>query len=173
VIRPLAAATALLASIVFANWVTARYGPVGVPGTGLTVLAGTYAAGFALAFRDLLHRYGVLRWVLPTIAVGAAVSFLVAPPQLAVASAVAFTAAELADSGVYAPLRERQWHLAVLASGLVGAVVDTALFLWIAPFPFTWPIFAGQVLVKAVYVTAAFLAAHAAIRFTIRRAVAA
>ena len=34
--------------------------------------------------------------------------------------------------GVYTPLRERRLALAVLASGLVGAIVDSAVFLLLA-----------------------------------------
>jgi queuosine precursor transporter len=36
------------------------------------------------------------------------------------------------DQAVYAPLWRRRLVLAVLASGLVGAAVDSALFLWLA-----------------------------------------
>jgi uncharacterized PurR-regulated membrane protein YhhQ (DUF165 family) len=40
--------------------------------------------------------------------------------------------AELADLAVYAPLRQRRLGLAVLASGAVGAAIDSAVFLWLA-----------------------------------------
>ena len=39
---------------------------------------------------------------------------------------------ELADLGVYTPLRRKRLILAVLASGVVGAVIDSAAFLWLA-----------------------------------------
>ena len=66
------------------------------------------------------------------ILAGAAVSALVAPPALAVASGVAFLLSELADMAVYTPLRERRLGLAVLASGIAGAAIDSAVFLWLA-----------------------------------------
>jgi uncharacterized PurR-regulated membrane protein YhhQ (DUF165 family) len=66
---------------------------------------------------------------------------------------VAFAASEALDSIVYTPLRARGdyggrwWTLAVVASGLVGAIADTLLFLWIAGFPI-WSSLAGQMLGK-------------------------
>lgn len=45
---------------------------------------------------------------------------------------MAFVLAELADFAVYAPLRKRQLTVAVLASGAVGAAIDSAAFLWLA-----------------------------------------
>lgn len=45
---------------------------------------------------------------------------------------MAFLCSELADFAVYTPLRERHWHTAVVASNAVGAIIDSALFLWIA-----------------------------------------
>lgn len=75
---------------------------------------------------------------------------------IAVASALAFTVSELADLAVYEPLRRRslpmrcvdptygparpwnppvdhkRWVSAVVASNIVGAIVDSALFLWLA-----------------------------------------
>jgi hypothetical protein len=52
--------------------------------------------------------------------------------MLVLASVAAFLLAELADLAVYTPLRARRLGLAVLASGLVGSVVDSAVFLWLA-----------------------------------------
>ena len=43
-----------------------------------------------------------------------------------------FLLSELADMGVYTPLPERRLALAVLASGLVVAIVDSAVFLLLA-----------------------------------------
>jgi hypothetical protein len=59
-------------------------------------------------------------------------SWLVAPPALVLASVIAFALAELADLTVYAPLRKRSIGLAILASGVVGSIVDSAVFLWLA-----------------------------------------
>lgn len=73
--------------------------------------------------------------VAAVIAAGAALSFAVSAPAIAVASAAAFALAELADLGIYTPLRRKGYVRAAVASNVVGAVVDTFVFLWLAaPF---------------------------------------
>jgi queuosine precursor transporter len=170
--RPFVAAAVLVATVVVANWVTTRYGLIPA-GFGLQVTAGTYAAGLALAARDVLHEAGGVRWVLATIAVGAVLSLVLADGRIALASAAAFLLAELLDLAVYAPLRRRHWPMAVAASNAVGAVVDTLVFLTVAGFQLTAGLVAGQVLVKAVWVTCAFLAVAFAARAVFRRPVTA
>lgn len=133
-------AAGYVASIPLANWlignVGTQYAPDGphvIPvGFGLEAPSGVLAVGLALVCRDRVQSaWG--RWPsLALIAIGASLSFLVASPALAVASAVAFTLGELADFGVYTPLRERHLYAAVLASGAVGAAVDSVVFLSIA-----------------------------------------
>lgn len=133
----LLAAGGFVASIVLANYLTTRYGFIPV-GFGFTATAGTLAAGFALALRDATQDALGRRAVALVIVAGAALSFLVADPFIALASAAAFLLSELADFAVYTPLRAwsrlggRRWAGAVIASNLVGAVVDTAVFLGIA-----------------------------------------
>jgi uncharacterized PurR-regulated membrane protein YhhQ (DUF165 family) len=55
-----------------------------------------------------------------------------APPSLVIASAAAFFLSELADLAVYTPLARRGLVVAVVASSLVGLVVDSIIFLWLA-----------------------------------------
>jgi hypothetical protein len=88
--------------------------------------------GLALVLRDMVHSTLGVRWAMAGIFVGAGLSALLAPPALVIASATAFLVSELADLGVYAPMRGRFPASAVLASGIVGAIVDSALFLLIA-----------------------------------------
>jgi hypothetical protein len=59
---PPAIATALVGSIVLANYLSSEYGLV-TAGFGLLVSAGTYAAGLALGLRDALHEAGGIYWV--------------------------------------------------------------------------------------------------------------
>jgi uncharacterized PurR-regulated membrane protein YhhQ (DUF165 family) len=120
-----------IASIVGANWAIATFGIVPV-GFGLMAPAGVYFAGLTFTLRDALHEAGGRRWVIAAIIGGAALSGLLAGPQLAMASGVAFLTSEAADYAVYAPLRQRSWVGAVAASNVVGTVVDSALFLWLA-----------------------------------------
>lgn len=133
----MAAACAFVATIVLANYLTSALGFVPV-GFGLTATAGTFAAGCALALRDLTQDALGRRGVLAVIVVAAALSFAIAPPTLALASGVAFLLSELADFAVYTPLRrrarlgDRRWVTAVVASNVAGAVVDSVVFLGVA-----------------------------------------
>jgi uncharacterized PurR-regulated membrane protein YhhQ (DUF165 family) len=94
--------------------------------------SGVLMAGIALVLRDLVQRrLGVVASSLAILA-GAALSALLAPPALVIASAVAFLLSEFADLGVYTPLARRGLVLAVIASGVAGLVVDSIVFLWLA-----------------------------------------
>jgi uncharacterized PurR-regulated membrane protein YhhQ (DUF165 family) len=66
------------------------------------------------------------------IVIGAAISAGLAPPALVIASAVAFLLSEGADFAVYTPLARRRLVLAVVASSMVGLVIDSIVFLWLA-----------------------------------------
>jgi uncharacterized PurR-regulated membrane protein YhhQ (DUF165 family) len=94
--------------------------------------SGVLIAGIALVLRDLVQRrLGVVASSLAILA-GSALSALLAPPALVIASAVAFLLSEFADLGVYTPLARRGLVLAVVASGVAGLVVDSIVFLWLA-----------------------------------------
>jgi uncharacterized PurR-regulated membrane protein YhhQ (DUF165 family) len=69
-----------------------------------------------------------------------------------IASTVAFFFSELADFVVYTPLQNRRFITAVVASSLVGLVVDSVIFLWLAfsSLEFLW----GQVVGKTWMVLA-------------------
>lgn len=146
-----AALTGYITSITAANWLTAHYGMVPV-GLGLITTAGTFAAGAALLLRDTVQDTLGRGWVLTGIAAGATLT-AVTSPVLALASTAAFLAAELADMGVYTPLRNRGWARAVLASNTVGAIVDTLLFLFLAGFPITAATVGGQLVGKLAWAT--------------------
>lgn len=161
-------AAALVGTVVLSNWLTSNYGLVPA-GFGLLVTAGTYSAGLALGLRDWLHQVGGMRWVLVGIGGGAAASLLVADGRIALASALAFLLAELADAAIYVPLRKRGWRRAVAASNLVGSIADTVLFLTVAGFGLTWQAVVGQVLVKAVWCTLLALAVGEVIARAVRR----
>jgi uncharacterized PurR-regulated membrane protein YhhQ (DUF165 family) len=146
--KTLVSFTAFAASVLAANWMTARWGLVSVAGVSFT--AGTLAAGLGFGLRDACHEAGGWRVAVAAILTGAALSYFVSP-SLAVASAVAFLLSELADLAVYQPLRRRRWVLAVVASNLLGALIDTVVFLHLAGFPIRDAI-AGQMLAKAAMI---------------------
>jgi len=126
--------------IPLANWMIGNMGTVCVPdgpclipvAPGVMAPSGVLMIGLALVLRDLVQRRLGLAWVSAAILAGAALSGIVAPPALVVASATAFLVSEFADLAVYTPLQRRRLILAVLASGMVGLVVDSVVFLWLA-----------------------------------------
>lgn len=152
-----------LATIPAANWLIGNVGTVCVPNgpclipvaPGLMAPSGVLLIGAALALRDALHEI-VPRWVVGgLIGAGAALSLAFSPPALAVASAVAFLLSELADFAVYDRLRQRGMALAVIASGAVGAVLDSVIFSALAFGTVKWA--PGLILAK-LYASAGFAA---------------
>jgi uncharacterized PurR-regulated membrane protein YhhQ (DUF165 family) len=138
---------AFLACIPLANWMighvgtvcTSPHGPCLVPvapwgpgGQPLMAPSGVLMIGLALVLRDMVQRRLGRGVGLAAIVAGAALSGAIAPPQLVIASASAFLVSELADFAVYTPLQARGLVLAVLASSVVGLIVDSVLFLWLA-----------------------------------------
>lgn len=121
---------AYIATIWLANWAIATFGVVPVA-PGLLAPAGVFFAGLALGLRDLVQESLGRRWTVGAILVGAALSALVSP-AFALASGTAFLFSETADFLVYTPLRDRHWVAAVVASNVVGDVVDSVLFLVLA-----------------------------------------
>lgn len=131
---------AFAATIPAANWMIGNVGTECIPqgpcllpvGFGLSAPSGVLVIGAALVLRDMVHEAGGMKAALAAIAFGGVVAWFFAPPALVLASILAFVLAELADLAVYAPLRTKRLWLAVLLSGLVGAAVDSAVFLWVA-----------------------------------------
>lgn len=131
---------AFLSTIPIANWLIGSVGTKCIPagpclipvGFGLLAPSGVLVIGAAFVLRDMVHERMGVAWAIAAILAGAAISVVITPPALAIASATAFLLAELADLGVYAPLRERRLALAVIASGIVGSVMDSAVFLLLA-----------------------------------------
>jgi uncharacterized PurR-regulated membrane protein YhhQ (DUF165 family) len=63
---------------------------------------------------------------------GAILSYLLADPFIALASIFAFGVSELVDFAAYTYVRKYGRALAVAVSGLVGAIMDSIAFLYIA-----------------------------------------
>jgi uncharacterized PurR-regulated membrane protein YhhQ (DUF165 family) len=155
---------------VLANWMIGNVGtpipngPHVIPvGFGLYAPSGVLCAGAALAMRDLVQELAGRRGAIGAIGAGAAISYLVASPLIALASACAFLVSELLDFAVYTPLRSRgRVYWAVGASNTVGLVVDTLVFLGLAQL-LTPALFAGQVVGK-VWMTLLALALLWAVR---------
>lgn len=86
--------------------------------------------GLDLTMRDLLHERLSRLAMATVIATGGGITWLVNPAarQIAVASAVAFTAAALADWVAYSLLRSRPWLVRSNGSNVVGAAIDSVIF---------------------------------------------
>lgn len=121
-----------IATVAGANWSLATFGIVSI-GFGLTAPAGVYFAGLAFTLRDLLHERNGRFWILSAIIMGAALSGLLEDAQrIALASGVAFLLSEFSDWAIYTPLRRKGWTIAVVCSNLIGLIIDSSIFLWIA-----------------------------------------
>jgi hypothetical protein len=126
---------------------TAHFGLVPI-GWGLLVTAGTFAAGATILIRNLGQDIVGRLMILGLMVIGVALSWWLSTPALAEASGVAFALSELTDMTVYSTLRKRGRSKALVAAALLGALVDTLLFLSIAGFPVTYQSVTGQMLVK-------------------------
>jgi queuosine precursor transporter len=124
-----------------ANWLIGHvgtscavpHGPCVVPvAPGLMAPSGVMMVGIALVLRDLVQRrLGTVPSAL-AILFGSGLSALLAPASLVIASATAFLLSEFADLAVYTPLARRRLVAAVVASSLIGLIVDSIVFLWLA-----------------------------------------
>lgn len=124
-----------------ANWMighlgtacVAPHGPCVVPvAPGVVAPSGVMMVGFALVLRDLVQRRLGAGISAIAILFGTAASALLAPPNLVLASGVAFLLSEFADLAVYTPLARRRLVAAVVASSAAGLVVNSIVFLWLA-----------------------------------------
>lgn len=145
-----------------ANWLIGNVGTVCVPGggpclipvaPGLLAPSGVLMVGLALVLRDMVQRRLGIGWAGAAVLGGAAISALLAPPALVVASAAAFLVSEAADLAVYTPLQRRGLVLAVALSSVVGLLLDSVVFLLLAFGSLDF--LAGQVVGKLWMVLAA------------------
>jgi queuosine precursor transporter len=123
-----------------ANWMIGHVGTMCVPNgpclvpvaPGIMAPSGVLMVGAALVLRDLVQRRLGVELGICAIVVGAMISAGLAPASLVVASTAAFLLSEFADFAVYTPLARRRLVAAVVASSIVGLVVDSIVFLWLA-----------------------------------------
>jgi hypothetical protein len=136
----LAFLVAFCLTIPAANWLVGNVGTECVPNgpclipvaPGVMSPSGVLMIGLALVLRDLVQRRLGVGFSAVAVLIGALLSMGLAPPALVVASGAAFLLSEFADLAVYTPLARRRLVLAVVASSMVGLVVDSIVFLWLA-----------------------------------------
>lgn len=123
-----------------ANWMILNVGtvcPANAPclipvAPGLMAPSGVLMIGASFVLRDLVQRRLGVAASIAAILAGAAMSGLFAPAALIGASATAFLMSELADLAIYTPLARRRLVFAVIASSIIGLVVDSIVFVWLA-----------------------------------------
>ncbi|QRM32311.1 VUT family protein [Microvirga sp. VF16] len=136
-IEGLAVFVGFTACIPAANWMIGHVGrvcvldgPCLIPvAPDLAAPSGVLVVGLALVLRDLVQRRLGRYWALAAIGLGAVLSAAFAPPALVLASIAAFLLSELTDLAVYTPLQQRGLILAVMASSVIGPVIDSIVFL--------------------------------------------
>jgi len=143
-----------------ANWMVGnvgttcpRNGPCLIPvAPGLMAPSGVLMIGVALVLRDLVQRRLGVGVASAAVIAGSLISAALAPPALVIASAAAFLISEFADLAIYTPLARRRLVTAVVASGLVGVVLDSVVFLSLAFGSLDF--LTGQIVGKALMVVA-------------------
>jgi len=101
---------------------------------------GAFTYPFAFLVTDLTNRHdGPMRARLVVVVgfvVALGLSFWLATPRIAIASATAFLVGQLLDISVFARLRQsRSWIVPPLAGSLFGSALDTLIFFGIAFSP--------------------------------------
>lgn len=135
-------------ALIGANLAATTFGPAATP------IIAFFLIGLDLTLRDALHEAweDAQLWprMLALVAVAGTVSYLLNPAagQIAIASALAFTAAAIVDGAVFALLRRKSQAVRVHGSNLAGGAVDSLIFPALAFGVFMPEIFALQLAAK-------------------------
>ncbi len=111
-------------AMVAANLIVWKLGPSASPYIAFVLI------GLDLTLRDVMHDR-ISRWqMLAVVLAGGLITWALNPTaaQIAIASAVAFTASAMADWLAYELLRGNSWAIRSNGSNVVGAAVDSVLF---------------------------------------------
>lgn len=146
-IKGYAALVIYILTIVAANVALTWYGIIPV-GFGLMAPAGSFFAGIAFIMRDVVQETLGKWYSVGAIIIGAGISAVLSSTDLAIASGVTFLLSEFLDFLVYTPLRTNSFLLASFVSNVVGLIVDTFLFLYLAKIPFEFA--TGQIYAKTI-----------------------
>ncbi|WP_338450939.1 VUT family protein [Niallia oryzisoli] len=150
-----------LAAIVLANVVTAKFAPLEV---GIFLIPmGSFLIGATFIFRDLVqNKYGKTKtylFILLALTLSAITSYILGDTLWIVfASALSFAVSETTDTEIYTRLH-LPMNLRVLYSGMIGGLLDSAIFVVIGlspmganilPWNVIWMAILGQVIVKTI-----------------------
>lgn len=115
-----------IALIAGVNWAFAIVPPLVLPGGELWSPV-ALVVGFVFVVRDFAQRK-VGHNILWAMLAGIILSWVMASPQLALASAIAFAVGELSDWGLYT-FTKKPFSQRILLSSLLGAPLDSIVFL--------------------------------------------
>lgn len=115
-------------AMTIANLLVVAFGPVITPVNAFVLI------GLDLALRDWLHIKLSAKKMLMLIVATGAITYALNPAagQIAIASAISFTAAAFIDWGVFQKLSQQSWIVRSNASNIAGAAVDSLIFPTIA-----------------------------------------
>jgi len=135
-----------LAAIVAANLIITHYGPKASVVTAFGLI------GLDLCTRDALASWwGTTRWrkMAALIAAGSLLPYALNrdTATIAYASAIAFASSEAAEAVLYHVVRRRPWVERANIAAILGAAIDSILFVTIA-FGFDWQIITAQSFAK-------------------------
>lgn len=114
-----------IASVVFVNLGFSFVPMIATPIGMLSPMA--VIVGFVFVIRDYAQRRAG-HWVLLAMIIATGLSYLLADPFVATASAIAFATSEIADYLLYT-FTKKPFHQRVVYSSLISAPIDTAVFL--------------------------------------------
>ncbi len=131
--------TLYLLLIAATNLITAQYNPITLFGGVLIIPVGSLFAGGVFVLRDLVQmKYGkgnIYTLIMVGTALSSAMTILNGDVvYIAMASAVAFAVSESVDTEIFSRVR-RSFAVRVLLSGIVGGVLDSAVFVIVGLSP--------------------------------------
>ncbi|MEH7345612.1 VUT family protein [Bacillus sp. JJ1532] len=150
-----------LFAIVLANVVTAKFAPLEA---GIFLIPmGSFLIGATFIFRDLVqNKYGRKKtylFICLALILSAISSYLLGDTLWIVfASAISFAVSETTDTEIYSRLN-LPMHLRVLYSGVIGGILDSAIFVVVGlspiganilPWNVIWMAILGQIIVKVI-----------------------
>lgn len=134
-------------AIVLSNVLITHVGVPAGPGTHLTPVgfgllapSGVWAAAVSFPARDVVQRltprwHGVPVVGILAILIGAAISYKISAPAVAIASGGTYLCSESLDCAIYTPLQKRHFVAAVGLSCTGAALLDSWVFLHWPAFP--------------------------------------
>jgi len=112
--------------IPFVNWAFSWTPLVELPDGGMWSPF-SIAVGLVLVFRDFAQRE-IGQYIFIPLIIGVAISFAMAPPEIAAASGAAFLVSELVDWALYT-FSKKPLSARVMISSLASAPVDSIIYL--------------------------------------------